>query len=166
MTGAMIFNEKAAKDMNLSTDSKIQGHISNMQTQVVGICEDFDFQSAQNTIKPYVFVVFGQYGWDLPRRAYIRTVAGADIAQVREYIHQTIVGFSPDVVPENINVRFFDDEIEFIYQKEDKALDTCYAILIPVDYYFSYRSLRSGTVRNTVSPPRDRHSPSSWSISK
>ena len=91
-----------------------------MQTQVVGICEDFDFQSAQNTIKPYVFVVFGQYGWDLPRRAYIRTVAGADIAQVREYIHQTIVGFSPDVVPENINVRFFDDEIEIIYQKEDK----------------------------------------------
>ena len=61
-----------------------------------------------------------QYGWDLPRRAYIRTVAGADIAQVREYIHQTIVGFSPNVVPENINVRFFDDEIEFIYQKEDK----------------------------------------------
>ena len=120
VTGALIFNEKAAKEMNISSESKIQGHIGNMQTQVVGICEDFDFQSAQNAIKPYVFIVFGQYGWDLPRRAYIRTVAGADITKAREYIHQTIVDFAPDVVPENINVRFFDDEIEFIYQKEDK----------------------------------------------
>jgi len=120
MTGALIFNEKAAKDMNLTTESKIQAHIGNMQTQVVGICKDFDFESAQNTIKPYTFVVFGQYGWDLPRRAYIRTVAGADISKVREYIHQTIIDFAPNITPEKINVRFFDDEIEFIYQREDK----------------------------------------------
>ena len=120
VTGALIFNEKAAKDMNLTTESKIQGHISNMQTQVVGICKNFDFESAHNTIKPYTFVVFGQYGWDLPRRAYIRTVAGADISRVREYIHQTIIDFASNIAPEKINVRFFDDEIEFIYQKEDK----------------------------------------------
>ncbi len=120
VTGALIFNEKAAKDMNLTTESKIQGHISNMQTQVVGICKDFDFQSAQHTIKPYTFVVFGQYGWDLPRRAYIRTAANADITRVREYIHQTIIDFAPSIAPEKINVRFFNDEIEFIYQKEDK----------------------------------------------
>ncbi|MBR2629205.1 MAG: FtsX-like permease family protein, partial [Alistipes sp.] len=120
MTGALIFNEKAAKDMNLTTESKIQAHIGNMQTQVVGICKDFDFESAQNTIKPYTFVVFGQYGWDLPRRAYIRTVAGADISKVREYIHQTIIDFAPNITPEKINVRFFDNEIEFIYQREDK----------------------------------------------
>ena len=120
MTGALIFNEKAAKDMNLTTESKIQAHIGNMQTQVVGICKDFDFESAQNTIKPYTFVVFGQYGWDLPRRAYIRTVAGADISKVREYIHQTIIDFAPNITPEKINVKFFDNEIEFIYQREDK----------------------------------------------
>lgn len=119
-TGALIFNEKAAKDMNLTIDSKIQGHISNMQTQVVGICKNFDFQSAQHDIKPYTFLVFGQYGWDLPRCAYIRTVTGADISRVREYINQTIMDFAPNVAPEKINVKFFNDEIEFIYQKEDK----------------------------------------------
>lgn len=118
--GALIFNQTAAKRLNINTESSIFGHIDGELTPVVGICEDFDFQSAQYNISPYAFLIYGKYGWDLPRIAYIRTVAGADIAEVRKYITDTVLELSPNSDPEKIKVQFFSDELEFVYQREDK----------------------------------------------
>ena len=119
-TGALIFNQTAAKNLNIDTEISILGHIDGRLTPVVGICKDFDFQSAQYNISPYAFLVFGKYAWDLPRIAYIRTVAGADIAKVKEFIVDTVVEFEPNIDPEKINVKFFDNELELVYQREDK----------------------------------------------
>ena len=119
-TGALIFNQTAAKNLNIDTETSILGHIDGKLTPVVGICEDFDFQSAQYNISPYAFLVFGKYAWDLPRIAYIRTVAGADIAEVRKFITDTVLESSPNIDPEKINVKFFDNELELVYQREDK----------------------------------------------
>ena len=119
-TGALIFNQTAAKNLNINTESSILGHIDGRLTPVVGICEDFDFQSAQYNISPYAFLVFGKYAWDLPRIAYIRTVAGADIAKVKEFIVDTVMELEPNIDPEKINVKFFDNELEMVYQREDK----------------------------------------------
>ena len=118
--GALIFNQTAAKRLNINTESSIFGHVDGELTPVVGICEDFDFQSAQYNITPYAFLIYGKYGWDLPRIAYIRTVAGADIAEVRKYITDTVLELSPNSDPEKIKVQFFSDELEFVYQREDK----------------------------------------------
>ena len=118
--GALIFNQTAAKRLNINTESSIFGHVDGELTPVVGICEDFDFQSAQYNISPYAFLIYGKYGWDLPRIAYIRTVAGADIAEVRKYITDTVLELSPNSDPEKIKVQFFSDELEFVYQREDK----------------------------------------------
>ena len=119
-TGALIFNQTAAKKLNINTETSIFGHVDGELTPVVGICEDFDFQSAQYNISPYAFLIYGKYGWDLPRIAYIRTVAGADIAEVRKYITDTVLELSPNSDPEKIKVQFFSDELEFVYQREDK----------------------------------------------
>ena len=119
-TGALIFNQTAAKNLNINTETSILGHIDGRLTPVVGICEDFDFQSAQYNISPYAFLVFGKYAWDLPRIAYIRTVAGADIAKVKEFIVDTVMELEPNIDPEKINVKFFDNELEMVYQREDK----------------------------------------------
>ena len=119
-TGALIFNQTAAKNLNINTETSILGHVDGELTPVVGICEDFDFQSAQYNISPYAFLIYGKYGWDLPRIAYIRTVAGADIAEVKEFIVDTVMELAPNVDSEKISVKFFDDELEFVYQREDK----------------------------------------------
>ncbi len=119
-TGALIFNQQAAKEFEINCESQIYGHLGGETTPVVGICEDFNFESAHFSIKPYTFLVFGKYGWRIPRHAYIRTVAGADISALREHIHSTIMELSPNVDPEKIQIKFFNQEVEFVYQREDK----------------------------------------------
>ena len=119
-TGALIFNETAAKEFELTAESSIDGHIDGEKTPVVGICKDFNFQSAHYDVRPFTFLIYGKYGFDLPRIAYLRTVAGADIAEVRKYITDTVLELSPNSDPEKIKVQFFSDELEFVYQREDK----------------------------------------------
>ena len=119
-TGALIFNEQASKELGITVGEQINGHLDNTNTPIVGICKDFCFQSAHYGITPFAFLVFGKYGWDQPRIAYIRTVAGADIANVRKHIEKTILDISPNSDPEKIKVQFFSDELEFVYQREDK----------------------------------------------
>ena len=119
-TGALIFNETAAKQFELTAESAIDGHISGAKTPVVGICKDFNFQSAHYEVRPFSFLIYGKYGFDLPRVAYIRTVAGADIAEVRKFITDTVLDISPNSDPEKVDVKFFDNELEMVYQREDK----------------------------------------------
>ncbi len=118
--GALIFNERASKELSITIGKQINGHLDDNDTPVVGICKDFDFQSAQYDITPYAFLVFGKYSWDLPRIAYIRTIAGADIAEVKKYITDTVLKISPNSDPEKVDVKFFDNELELVYQREDK----------------------------------------------
>ena len=119
-TGALIFNETAAKEFEITAESAIDGHISGAKTPVVGISEDFNFQSAHYEVRPFSFLIYGKYGFDLPRVAYIRTVAGADIAEVRKFITDTVLDISPNSDPEKVDVKFFDNELEMVYQREDK----------------------------------------------
>ena len=119
-TGALIFNKTAARDLGITTETTINGHMEDETTPVVGICEDFNFQPAHYNINPYAFLVFGKHSWDIPRHAYVRTNAGAEIAQIREYIRNSIMEMSPDSDPEKIKIQFFNDELEFVYQREDK----------------------------------------------
>ncbi len=130
-TGALIFNKTAKEKLDMTIGTKINGHLDDETTPVVGICEDFNFQPAQFKINPYAFLVFGKHSWDIPRHAYVRTIAGADIAAVREYIRNSIIGISPDSDPEKIGIQFFDDELEFVYQREDKlsVLVTLFSLL-------------------------------------
>ena len=119
-TGAMIFNQKATQTLGVSLESIMMGHIQDENANIVGICENFNAVSAYHDVQPYAFLVWGRYGGDMPSHAYIRTVAGADIAAVRKYIFDTIMEFAPNADPEKVEVKFFDNELELVYQREDK----------------------------------------------
>ena len=119
-TGALIFNKNASKNYGLTTDMSLYGHIHQQKTDIVGICDDFDFLSAQHGVAPFAFVVYGKRVYNFPCHAYIRTVAGADIAEVRKHIEKTILDISPNSDPEKVDVKFFDNELELVYQREDK----------------------------------------------
>ena len=119
-TGALIFNKNASKNYGLTTDMSLYGHMHQQKTDIVGICDDFDFLSAQHGVAPFAFVVYGKRVYNFPCHAYIRTVAGADIAEVRKHIEKTILDISPNSDPEKVDVKFFDNELELVYQREDK----------------------------------------------
>ncbi len=136
-TGAMIFNQTALEKYGLTFESKIPGHVHGLYANIVGFCNDFNFQPANRNIEPFAFIVHGHYGWSMPRQTYIRTVEGADIAEVRKYIFNTLMEIAPNADPEKIKIEFFEKDLELLYQVEDKlstliAMFSLLSILISV----------------------------------
>ena len=119
-TGAMIFNQTSVEKYGLTLESKIPGHVHSLYANIVGFCKDFNFKSANWSIEPFAFIVHGHYGWSMPRHTYIRTVAGADIAEVRKFVFDTLMEIAPNADPEKIKIQFFEQELELLYQVEDK----------------------------------------------
>ena len=120
ITGAMIFNQTAQKKYGLTFETKMLGHLYGYNANIVGFCKDFNFAPADRAIEPFAFLVCGHYGWDMPRHTYIRTVAGANIAEVKKYVFDTLMEIAPYADPEKINVEFFDKELEDLYYLEKK----------------------------------------------
>ena len=116
--GVFIFNEDAARKLEINVGDKIPGHRSD--AEVVGVCSDFNYRPMQYNIEPFAFYIFGKYPWRLCNRLYVRTAAGADVAAVRKYIMQTIAEYAPNAPADSYDVTLFDTELEQQYQKEEK----------------------------------------------
>lgn len=135
VNGVYIFNEDAARKVGIKVHDKIPGHRSD--ADVVGICRDFNYRPMQYNIEPFAFYIFGKYPWRVCEHLYVRTIAGADIPAVKEYIMQTIAEYAPSVPADSYDVTLFDAELEQQYQKEEKlssliTLFTMLSILISV----------------------------------
>ena len=135
VNGVYIFNEDAARKVGIKVHDKIPGHRSD--ADVVGICRDFNYRPMQYNIEPFAFYIFGKYPWRVCEHLYVRTIAGADIPAVKEYIMQTIAEYAPSAPADSYDVTLFDAELEQQYQKEEKlssliTLFTMLSILISV----------------------------------
>lgn len=135
VNGVYIFNEDAARKVGIKVHDKIPGHRSD--ADVVGICRDFNYRPMQHNIEPFAFYIFGKYPWRVCEHLYVRTIAGADIPAVKEYIMQTIAEYAPSAPADSYDVTLFDAELEQQYQKEEKlssliTLFTMLSILISV----------------------------------
>ena len=135
VNGVYIFNEDAARKVGIKVHDKIPGHRSD--ADVVGICRDFNYRPMQYNIEPFAFYIFGKYPWRVCEHLYVRTMAGADIPAVKEYIMQTIAEYAPSAPADSYDVTLFDAELEQQYQKEEKlssliTLFTMLSILISV----------------------------------
>ena len=133
--GVFIFNEDAARKLDIKAGDKIPGHRSD--ADVVGICRDFNYRPMQYNIEPFAFYIFGKYPWRVCEHLYVRTMAGADVPAVKEYIMQTIAEYAPSAPADSYDVTLFDAELEQQYQKEEKlssliTLFTMLSILISV----------------------------------
>ena len=118
--GVIIFNEEAKRQFDITLESKMMAHVSGTNATIAGFCENFNYKPAQFAVEPFAFIVYGIYGWALPTKGYVRTMPGADIAEVCQYIHNTIMEFAPNANPESCEVKLFDEEMQKHYIKEDK----------------------------------------------
>ena len=133
-TGALIFNKEAADQFGIEVGTKIQAHhqsdTENL-TPIVGICENFNYQSLRYEIQPCAFLIYGSYGWNYPNCAQIRVAAGTDYSELNEYVRDVIEDFAPDANPETYELRFIDDALALHYQTEEKlsTLVTIFTLL-------------------------------------
>ena len=118
--GVLIFNEEAKRQLDITLESKMMAHVSGTNATIAGFCENFNYKPAQFAVEPFAFIVYGIYGWALPTKGYVRTMPGADIAAVCQYVHDTIMEFAPNANPESCEVKLFDEEMQKHYIKEDK----------------------------------------------
>lgn len=127
--GSFIFNQKAKKEFGITLEDQIHGHTD--EDEIIGFCKDFNFKPLQYGVEAFAFYVFGENAWSRPNHLYVRTTANADIEQVSEYIKNCVVEFDPSARKENIDVKFFNEELGAKYEKEQRlaSLITLFTIL-------------------------------------
>ncbi len=133
-SSSMIFNEQARKEFDIDFETPGPGHQNN--TEVVGICKDFNFKPLQYGYAPFAFYVFGKHSWRPGlRHIYIRLAPGADPGAVMRFVSDTVAEMRPDVDSETYGVDFFDKELGAQYKRENQlaqmiGLFTMIAIII------------------------------------
>ena len=123
--GVFIFNDAARKKYGFTLEDKVVGHAN--ETDIVGFCEDFSFQSLKHQVRPFALYVFGSNPWWYPTTAFIRVSAGADYHAVMKHISSVLSEWEYNIAPEEWNIHFFDDNINATYRKE-KALSELISI--------------------------------------
>lgn len=127
--GIFIFNEIAKEKFGFSLESKVHGHIS--ETDIAGFCENFKFKPLHYKEEPFAFYVFGKKPWWPVSHLYIRSNPGATYSEILQAVKEVVADISPNFNTEEINLKFFDEELGTQYRKEQKliSLITLFTIL-------------------------------------
>lgn len=127
--GIFIFNEIAKEKFGFSLESKVHGHIS--ETDIAGFCENFKFKPLHYKEEPFAFYVFGKKPWWPVSHLYIRSNPGATYSEVLQAVKEVVADISPNFNTEEINLKFFNEELGTQYRKEQKliSLITLFTIL-------------------------------------
>ncbi|MBM6882582.1 ABC transporter permease, partial [Bacteroides caecigallinarum] len=127
--GIFIFNEIAKEKFGFSLESKVSGHIG--ETDIAGFCENFKFKPLHYKEEPFAFYVFGKKPWWPVTHLYIRSNPGATYSEVLQAVKEVVADISPNFNTEEINLKFFDEELGTQYRKEQKliSLITLFTIL-------------------------------------
>ena len=130
--GIFIFNKKAKEDFGLTLESKIQGHAG--KTDIAGFCDDFKFMPLHYKVEPFAFYVFGKNPWRVPAHLYIRSNHGTTYSEVQEVVRKVTAKIVPDFNTDEIDLKFFNEELGRQYEKEEKliSLITLFTILAVV----------------------------------
>lgn len=127
--GIFIFNEIAKEKFGLNLESKVSGH--NGDTDIAGFCENFKFKPLHYKEEPFAFYVFGKKPWWQPLHLYIRSTPGATYSEVLQAVKEVTADIAPNFNTDEIELKFFDDELGVQYKKEQKliSLITLFTIL-------------------------------------
>lgn len=113
--GAYIFNERARQSLDLELGGKIDG-----VGEIIGFMPDVKFASFSTDVIPMAFYVWGTDSWgssDNNRWMYVRVAAGSDLRAAHQYVLETFQKYDPGFP---FKVGFFDDILQFTYEKECK----------------------------------------------
>ncbi|MGM9747880.1 MAG: FtsX-like permease family protein [Candidatus Cryptobacteroides sp.] len=114
--GVFIFNEAARDKFGLTLEDKMQGHQG--ETDIVGICRNFNYKSLSNAVEPFALYIFGKNSWKSLYTLYIRTQPGADIPVLIDWIKTQLNELDPSIPKDNFEVSFFDSRLDSEYGRE------------------------------------------------
>ena len=114
--GVFIFNEAARDKFGLTLEDKIHGHQT--ETDIVGICKNFNYKALSEGIEPFALYIFGKNSWTTLNTLYIRTQPGADIPTLIDWIKTKLNEMDPSVPKEEFDVMFFDSRLDSEYGRE------------------------------------------------
>ena len=114
--GVFIFNEAARDKFGLTLEDKIHGHQT--ETDIVGICKNFNYKALSEGIEPFALYIFGKNPWTTLNTLYIRTQPGADIPTLIDWIKTKLNEMDPSVPKDEFDVMFFDSRLDSEYGRE------------------------------------------------
>ena len=114
--GVFIFNEAARDKFGLTLEDKIHGHQT--ETDIVGICKNFNYKALSEGIEPFALYIFGKNSWTTLNTLYIRTQPGADIPTLIDWIKTKLNEMDPSVPKDEFDVMFFDSRLDSEYGRE------------------------------------------------
>ena len=114
--GVFIFNEAARDKFGLTLEDKIHGHQT--ETDIVGICKNFNYKALSEGIEPFALYIFGKNSWTTLNTLYIRTQPGADIPTLINWIKTKLNEMDPSVPKDEFDVMFFDSRLDSEYGRE------------------------------------------------
>ena len=117
--GVFIFNEAARDKFGLTLEDKIHGHQT--ETDIVGICKNFNYKALSEGIEPFALYIFGKNPWTTLNTLYIRTQPGADIPTLIDWIKTKLNEMDPSVPKDEFDVMFFDSRLDSEYGRERNA---------------------------------------------
>ena len=110
--GMFVFNETARKQFNLELNTTIDNH-----GEIIGFVPDVKFASFRTEVVPMAFYVWGIENWGTqPNIAYIKLKAGTNLRTAMSHVRITLAEFDADY--SFFEVRFFDEVIQRLYEKE------------------------------------------------
>ncbi|GHV56357.1 ABC transporter permease [Bacteroidia bacterium] len=146
--GKYIFNEKAQKEFDIQLNTDIDS------TEIIGFMPDVQFTTFRTAPTPMAFYVWGNSNWgDNTRYAYIKVSAGSDLREAMQHVRKTLSKLDPDWT---FNVRFYDDAIQHVYEKEQHltlliSLFSAIAILISITGVFGLVVFETAYRRKEIS---------------
>ncbi|MGN0195611.1 MAG: FtsX-like permease family protein [Candidatus Cryptobacteroides sp.] len=117
--GVFIFNEAARDKFGLTLEDRMYGHQG--ETDIVGFCKDFNYRSLAQGVEPFAFYIFGKHSWKPLYTLYVRTMPGADIPGLIDWIRTRLSGMDPSVAKEEVDVSFYDSRLDSQYQGEKRS---------------------------------------------
>ena len=108
----IVFNESAIKAMGLKDPIGKTVKFWDRQREIVGVAEDFNFESLYQPVKPSFFQMY-----PIMPNAAVRIKAGTE-KQTIERIRQLYAGFSRGLV---FDYRFLDEDYRALYESENRV---------------------------------------------
>ena len=115
-----IFNKAAKEKYGLSVGEIVPGTKNAEASEVIGICEDFNFRPLYYPIEPYAFYIFPPHDeWMGCGYLYIKMRPGSSFAEVLQFIKDETMKLNPKLTAFNVDPVLFEQQLAKAFYEEE-----------------------------------------------